>query len=78
MNLGNYSKLIGALVGNVVAIILAWLAINSPAIAECVPVPETTESVCNIFGFSQVQVTAALMAIFNMIFVERFPANKPS
>lgn len=75
MNLGPYSKLIGAIVGNLVAIFLAWLAVQFPSIAECRLI-ETTE-VCTVLGFSQAQITGALMMIFNSVFVYQFPANRP-
>lgn len=79
--MGRYNKLIGALLGNAVAILLAWLAIKFPAFATCVPVlnaPEATaDQVCSVLGFDQTQITAALMLIFNSAFVYAFPPNKP-
>lgn len=82
MDLGRYSKLIGALAGNGVAILLAWLAVQFPAIATCAPMPvavDTTaaEEICSVLGFDQTQITAALMLLFNTYFVYAFPANKP-
>lgn len=82
MDLKRYSKLIAALAGNGVAIIVAWAAVQFPAIAECVPAPtaiatDAVEEVCTVLGFSQVQITAALMIIVNAIFVERSPKNAP-
>lgn len=76
MDLGPYSKLIGALVGNVVAIAVAWLAVQFPAMAECTIGPDGTDA-CTVLGFTQAQITAALMTAFNMIFVYSFPANRP-
>lgn len=76
MDLGRYSKLIGALAGNVVAIAIAWLALQFPAIAECKPGPDGTEA-CAVFGYNQAQITAALMTAFNAAFVYFFPPNRP-
>lgn len=73
--MGRYSKLIGALVGNVVAILIAWLAVSFPSVAEC-RVEDLVE-VCKVLGFGQAEITAALMLIFNSYFVYAFPANKP-
>ncbi len=76
MDLGRYSKLIGALIGNVVAIALAWLAMQFPSIAQCTVGPEGTDA-CTVMGFTQAQITAALMTAFNMLLVYWFPANRP-
>lgn len=76
MDFGRYSKLAGALIGNVVAIALAWMAVQFPSIAECTVGPEGTDA-CTVLGFTQAQITAALMTLFNMWFVYAFPANKP-
>ena len=76
MDLGRYSKLIGALAGNVVAIALAWMAVQFPSIAECTIGPEGTDA-CTVMGFTQAQITAALMTAFNMLLVYAFPANRP-
>lgn len=71
---GNYSKLIGALVGNVVAIAVAYLATSVPGVASCTTV-EGVET-CVAFGFSQAQITAFLMTVVNSVFVYMFPPNK--
>lgn len=79
MNLGRYSKLIGAIVGNVVAIAVAYVAMQFPGIAECVPAPAeaAADEVCTVLGFSQTQITAGLMMVVNAAFVYQSPANKP-
>lgn len=74
-NLNYYSKLIGGVVGNAVAIFLGWLAMQFPSIASCTIGPEGTEA-CAILGFSQVQITSALMLVINALFVYHFPANQ--
>ena len=76
MDLGRYSKLIGGLAGNVVAIALAWLAVQFPDVAECTIGPDGTDA-CTVLGWTQAQITAALMTGFNMLFVYAFPANRP-
>lgn len=72
--LGEYSKLIGALIGNVVAMVLVYLA--AQGLATCTAGPDGT-SACAILGFSQAQITAAVLTAVNMAFVYAFPANKP-
>ncbi|QIG66833.1 hypothetical protein EVB41_003 [Rhizobium phage RHph_TM3_14A] len=75
--LGSYSKIIGALLGNVIAILLVWL--GSKGLATCVPGPTPdVDQVCTIGGFTTAQITAAVMTVFNMAFVYFFPANKPA
>lgn len=79
-----YNKLIAALVGNVVAIGLAFAATRAPGIAQCVPVTEAIdpngvfEQVCSVAGFSQAQITGGLMFVINSAFVYFFPPNRPS
>lgn len=74
MNMGPFSKAIGAIVGNLVALVLAYLA--SRGLAECKVIVDVEE--CSIFGVTQGQFTAAVMFVFNTVFVYMFPANKPS
>lgn len=82
MNLQRYSKLIGAVAGNIVAILLAWLAVQFPGLAECTTVAADAlqaadfDQVCTVLGFSQAQITGALMLGVNTLFVYAFPANK--
>lgn len=71
--MSNYWKLIGALVGNVVAIILVFLATKGLSVCTIPGSPET----CTVFGFSSAQITGAVMAILNMAAVHWFPANTP-
>lgn len=72
---GNYSKLVGALVGNAVAILAIWAATQWPAVASCLMQPDGTET-CTILGFSQADLTMAVMAVLNSVFVFFFPPNK--
>lgn len=77
-HLGPYSKLIAALAGNVVAIGIAWLAVQFPSIATCTVGPDGTDA-CVVFGmFTQAQITGALMLVFNSFFVWQAPPNVPS
>jgi hypothetical protein len=73
--LGNYSKLIGALVGNAVAILAIYLAASWPAVATCTLQPDGSEA-CVILGFTQADLTMAVMAVLNTVFVFVFPPNK--
>ena len=67
----NYSKLIGALVGNVIAIAIVYAA--SKGLAVCTT-PGAAET-CPLLGFSTAQVTGAAMMVFNSAFVYFFPPN---
>lgn len=74
---GTYSKLIGAVLGNVIAIVVAYLA--SKGLATCAPAPQPDlDQVCSVAGFTTGQITAGLMVIVNAAFVFFFPANKPA
>lgn len=75
--LGKYSKLIGALLGNGIAILLVYL--GSKGLAECVPGPTPDlDQICTMFGFTTAQITAAALTALNAVFVYAFPANKPA
>lgn len=74
--MGSYSKLIAAVLGNVIAIIIAYLA--GKGLATCVPgATLDAEQVCSVAGFTTGQITTGLMVIVNAGFVYFFPANKP-
>lgn len=74
---GNYSKLAGAIIGNIVAILAVWLATRG--MAECVPAASPDlDQVCTIFGFTTAQITAAVLSVLNTGFVYFFPPNRPS
>jgi hypothetical protein len=77
MDLGRYSKLIGAVLGNIVAIVIAYLATKEWAGATCTLGPDGTEA-CVLLGFTQAQITATLMTGVNALFVYAFPANRPA
>lgn len=75
--LGSYSKLIGAVLGNVLAIVVVWL--GSKGLATCVPGPTPdVDQVCTVAGFTTAQITSTVMLVFNALFVYFFPANKPA
>lgn len=76
MDLGRYSKFIGALVGNGVAIGIAWLVLHVPAITTCTPGPEGTTA-CTVIGFTQAEITATLMLAISSAAVYLFPHNSP-
>lgn len=72
--MGSYSKIIGSLVGSIVAFILTWLAVKG--LATCTPGPDGTQA-CVIFGISDSQITGAIVAIISAVFVYAFPKNSP-
>lgn len=71
--MSSYWKLIGALVGNVIAILVVFLATKGLAVCTLPGSPET----CTVFGFSTAQVTGAVIMVLNMAAVHWFPANAP-
>lgn len=74
--MGNYSKLIGGIVGGIVAIGMAYLA--SRGFGTCAPAADASGSeVCTVWGFSSTQITAAVMLIVTNVFVFAFPKNQP-
>ena len=72
--MGTYSKLIGSLVGSIVAFALAWLAVKG--LAVCTAGPDGTQA-CAIWGISDSQITGAITAIISAGFVFSFPKNSP-
>ena len=71
--MSNYSKLIAAVLGNVVAIGLITLSFNG--VATCTPNVEPSLSTCTLLGFSGTQILATLQLVLAGLFVERAPAN---
>ena len=69
---GNYAKLVGAIAGNLVGILIVWLATQGLAECTAIDIVET----CSVLGFTQPQVTAAVLAAFNTAFVYFFPPNR--
>lgn len=66
-------KLIGALVGNAVAILVVFAA--SKGLATC-PVATNADS-CTILGFTTAQVTGAVILVLNSVGVFFAPPNAP-
>lgn len=74
---GSYSKLIGAILGNGIAIVVVYLA--SKGLATCAPAPQPdVDQICSVAGFTTGQITAAAMVVVNAVLVYAFPANKPA
>lgn len=74
--LGNYSKLIGSIVGSVVAIVATYLA--TKGLGTCVAaVAPATEQVCTVLGFTTAQITGAVVTLLSAAFVFIFPKNTP-
>ena len=74
--MSRYSKLIAAILGNIIALLIAYAATRWPAIAQCTVVDGN--DVCTVAGFTQTQITAGLMALINSVFVYASPPNKPA
>lgn len=73
--MGRYSKLIAALVGNVVGFALVYTATNWPAVATC-GVVDGVET-CTVLGYGQAELTGFVMVAINALLVYAFPPNKP-
>lgn len=80
--MSKYSKLIAAILGNVigmgVAVLFGWFA--TMGLATCVPDPANLpQELCTVAGYSQTQITAVLMGIImtylNAQFVYSAPKN---
>lgn len=77
MNFGPYSKLIGAFLGNLIAIIVVYLA--SQGLATCKPALQPDlEQVCSVAGYTTGQITSAVMFVLNLAAVYIFPKNIPN
>jgi hypothetical protein len=72
--MGAYSKLIGSLVGSIVAVVLAYLAVKG--LATCTAGPDGTQA-CAIWGISDSQITGGIVAVISAAFVYLFPKNVP-
>lgn len=75
---GNYSKLAGSIAGGIVGnlVALAFVYAGFKGWATCTDV-NSVES-CTLFGFTAAQVTGAIVALINPIFVYIAAANVPS
>jgi hypothetical protein len=71
--MSNYSKLIGGLVGNVIAIIVVYAATRGLATCTVFNNADT----CTIAGFSTSQITGFAMMVLNAVFIHWAPANTP-
>ena len=69
----NYYKFIGAIAGNLVGILVVYLATKGLAVCTVIGPDQS----CTVFGFSETQITAAVMMVLNSAFVHFFPANTP-
>lgn len=72
--MGTYSKLIGSLVGSIVAFVLAYLAVKG--LATCTPGPDGTQA-CVIWGISDSQITGGIVSLISAVFVYFAPRNNP-
>lgn len=70
--MSNYSKLLGSIVGSVVAMVFVYLA--SKGLATCSVAADGSQA-CSIFGFTDVQITAVAGAAVSALFVWAFPKN---
>lgn len=69
--MSTYNKLLGGIVGNVVALVIAYLA--TKGLGVCTTPADTTT--CTVAGLSTAQITAGAMFVFNAAFVYIFPPN---
>lgn len=72
MDFSRYNKLIAGLLGNLLPIVLVWLATKTP-MAQCALVDG--KQACTLLGMGVGELTITLMAIFNAIFLALGPKN---
>lgn len=73
--MGNYSKLIAAILGPLVGILVTWLA--TKGLGSCGPGPDGVQ-VCTLFGYTSAQIVGTMTTIGAALFVFFFPKNVPS
>lgn len=71
---GTYSKFVNGAIGLAVGAGLSFAA--SKGLATCSVAADGSQA-CNIFGFSDSQITGAIMSIFALLFVHQSPPNTP-
>lgn len=71
-----YSKLIAAIIGNIVGFVLVYAATNWPAIATC-GVVDAVET-CTVLGYGQAELTGFVMLLVNAAIVYWSPPNRPA
>lgn len=71
IDFGNYNKFFGAIIGNIVGALIAWAAVNVPAITEC-----TAADVCTVLGLSQAQITGVILGLVNSFSVWKAQPNR--
>lgn len=72
LDLARYNKLIAGLLGNLLPIVLVWLATKTP-MASCAVVD--AKQVCTLLGMGVGELTATLMVVFNAVFLAFGPKN---
>lgn len=68
-----YSKLIAAIAGNLIGVLVVWLATKGFATCTDFAVADT----CTVFGLTTGQLNAAVLTIINGVFVYAAPRNIP-
>ena len=71
---GNYSKFVNGAIGLAVGAGLSYAA--SKGLATCSAAADGSQA-CTIFGFTDAQITAAIMSIITLVFVHQSPPNTP-
>lgn len=72
MDLSRYSKVIAAVVGNLVGAALVWASFKTP-MAQCGLVE--AKQVCTLLGMGEGEITAIVLMIVNGLFVGFGPKN---
>lgn len=73
---GSYNKLAYAIIGNLVAMLMVWLA--TKGFATCVPGPTNAlDQICTVAGFTTAQITGAVLTLINSVAVYAAPKNNP-
>lgn len=69
---GNYSKFFNAAIGLAIGALITWAA--SAGFAVCTAAADGTQA-CTILGFSEAQITGAVMSLAALLFVHQSPPN---
>lgn len=74
--LGNYSKLIGGIVGSIGGFLISILV--TKGLAVCTVATVGVAASCSVFGIPEATIEGAITTAITAAVVHYFPANKPA
>lgn len=72
---GIYSKLVNGAIGLAVGAALSYAA--TKGLGTCVPTADGLDQACTVAGFSQADVTSAIVSLIGLLFIHQSPPNVP-